>query len=52
MPYNIWCDGCKNHIGMGRFAEVRPRNGSGDELKMYCDAIYTRSLASDFCFVS
>lgn len=17
MPYNIWCDGCKNHIGMG-----------------------------------
>lgn len=21
MPYNIWCDGCKNHIGMG---EPRP----------------------------
>lgn len=21
MPYNIWCDGCKNHIGMG---ELRP----------------------------
>lgn len=20
MPYNIWCDGCKNHIGMGEFA--------------------------------
>lgn len=19
MPYNIWCDGCKNHIGMGKF---------------------------------
>lgn len=19
MPYNIWCDGCKNHIGMGEF---------------------------------
>jgi len=18
MPYNIWCDGCKNHIGMGK----------------------------------
>ena len=17
MPYNIWCEGCKNHIGMG-----------------------------------
>ena len=17
MPYNIWCDGCKKHIGMG-----------------------------------
>lgn len=21
MPYNIWCDGCKNHIGMGKFEE-------------------------------
>lgn len=21
MPYNIWCDGCKNHIGMGKFVE-------------------------------
>lgn len=18
MPYNIWCEGCKNHIGMGK----------------------------------
>uniref|UniRef100_A0A8C2SMS7 Probable splicing factor YJU2B n=1 Tax=Coturnix japonica TaxID=93934 RepID=A0A8C2SMS7_COTJA len=20
MPFNIWCDGCKNHIGMGEFS--------------------------------
>jgi hypothetical protein len=20
MPYNIWCDGCKNHIGMGKLS--------------------------------
>ena len=19
MPYNIWCNGCGNHIGMGEF---------------------------------
>lgn len=23
MPYNIWCDGCKNHIGMGKCGEKR-----------------------------
>lgn len=22
MPYNIWCDGCKNHIGMGKFQQL------------------------------
>uniref|UniRef100_A0A3Q1FZB4 Probable splicing factor YJU2B n=1 Tax=Acanthochromis polyacanthus TaxID=80966 RepID=A0A3Q1FZB4_9TELE len=31
MPYNIWCDGCKNHIGMGKergfyFPQVHPLN--------------------------
>uniref|UniRef100_A0A3Q3XJG9 Probable splicing factor YJU2B n=1 Tax=Mola mola TaxID=94237 RepID=A0A3Q3XJG9_MOLML len=29
MPYNIWCDGCKNHIGMG--------NGVQFDLKPTCD---------------
>ncbi|KAG7235062.1 hypothetical protein INR49_003363, partial [Caranx melampygus] len=23
MPYNIWCDGCKNHIGMGTCRQIR-----------------------------
>lgn len=27
MPYNIWCDGCKNHIGMGTF---------GNNLGVFC----------------
>ena len=22
MPYNIWCDGCGNHIGMGEFRHL------------------------------
>lgn len=22
MPYNIWCDGCKNHIGMGKVEAI------------------------------
>lgn len=25
MPYNIWCEGCKNHIGMGRFRMLKGR---------------------------
>lgn len=24
MPYNIWCDGCKNHIGMGELPAPHP----------------------------
>ncbi|XP_014117610.1 PREDICTED: coiled-coil domain-containing protein 130 [Pseudopodoces humilis] len=31
MPFNIWCDGCQNHIGMGeRFGD--PRGAFGDPL--------------------
>ncbi len=22
MPYNIWCEGCKNHIGMGKLGSI------------------------------
>uniref|UniRef100_A0A452TDD2 Probable splicing factor YJU2B n=1 Tax=Ursus maritimus TaxID=29073 RepID=A0A452TDD2_URSMA len=30
MPYNIWCDGCKNHIGMGEQTRVRGHRGSSE----------------------
>lgn len=27
MPYNIWCDGCNNHIGMGvRYNAEKKKN--------------------------
>ncbi|XP_059552559.1 probable splicing factor YJU2B isoform X3 [Myotis daubentonii] len=29
MPYNIWCDGCKNHIGMGSSPSGTPNQESG-----------------------
>merc|ERR1739838_418793 len=26
MPYNVWCLGCGNHIGMGvRYTPIRPK---------------------------
>lgn len=30
MPYNIWCDGCKNHIGMGERGWAPPWVSMGE----------------------
>lgn len=45
MPYNIWCDGCKNHIGMGvRYNAEKRKVGS-----YYSTAIYTFRMKCHLC---
>lgn len=45
MPYNIWCDGCNNHIGMGvRYNAQKSRTG-----KYYSTTIYKFRMKCHLC---
>lgn len=45
MPYNIWCDGCKNHIGMGvRYNAEKTRVGN-----YYTTPIYQFRMKCHLC---
>ncbi|KAM5238030.1 putative splicing factor YJU2B [Ctenodactylus gundi] len=45
MPYNIWCDGCKNHIGMGvRYNAEKKKVGS-----YYTTPIYRFRMKCHLC---
>ncbi|XP_049644490.1 probable splicing factor YJU2B [Suncus etruscus] len=45
MPYNIWCDGCKNHIGMGvRYNAEKKQVG-----KYYTTPIYRFRMKCHLC---
>lgn len=45
MPYNIWCDGCKNHIGMGvRYNAEKKKVGN-----YYTTAIYRFRMKCHLC---
>ncbi|XP_075903738.1 putative splicing factor YJU2B [Nelusetta ayraudi] len=45
MPYNIWCDGCKNHIGMGvRYNAEKKKVGN-----YYSTAIYRFRMKCHLC---
>ncbi|KAJ0033655.1 hypothetical protein NQD34_000762 [Periophthalmus magnuspinnatus] len=45
MPYNIWCDGCKNHIGMGvRFNAEKKKVGN-----YYTTPIYRFRMKCHLC---
>lgn len=45
MPYNIWCDGCKNHIGMGvRYNAEKRKVG-----RYYSTAIYRFRMKCHLC---
>ncbi|XP_016047749.1 probable splicing factor YJU2B [Erinaceus europaeus] len=45
MPYNIWCDGCKNHIGMGvRYNAEKKKVGS-----YYSTPIYRFRMKCHLC---
>lgn len=45
MPYNIWCDGCKNHIGMGvRYNAEKTKVGM-----YYTTAVYQFRMKCHLC---
>ncbi|XP_053320612.1 probable splicing factor YJU2B [Spea bombifrons] len=45
MPYNIWCDGCKNHIGMGvRYNAEKKKMGN-----YYTTPIYRFRMKCHLC---
>ncbi|KAJ4944138.1 hypothetical protein JOQ06_012683 [Pogonophryne albipinna] len=45
MPYNIWCDGCKNHIGMGvRYNAEKKKVGN-----YYTTPIYRFKMKCHLC---
>ncbi|KAG5668907.1 hypothetical protein PVAND_016820 [Polypedilum vanderplanki] len=45
MPYNIWCDGCKNHIGMGvRYNAEKQKVGN-----YYSTPIYEFKMKCHLC---
>ncbi|XP_020498819.2 probable splicing factor YJU2B [Labrus bergylta] len=45
MPYNIWCDGCKNHIGMGvRYNAEKKKVGT-----YYTTPIYRFKMKCHLC---
>nr|XP_015204738.1 PREDICTED: coiled-coil domain-containing protein 130 isoform X1 [Lepisosteus oculatus] len=45
MPYNIWCDGCKNHIGMGvRYNAEKKKVGN-----YYTTPIYRFRMKCHLC---
>lgn len=45
MPYNIWCDGCKNHIGMGvRYNAEKTKVGM-----YYSTAVYQFRMKCHLC---
>lgn len=45
MPYNIWCDGCKNHIGMGvRYNAEKTTVG-----KYYTTTVYQFRMKCHLC---
>ncbi|NXT23161.1 CC130 protein, partial [Syrrhaptes paradoxus] len=45
MPYNIWCDGCKNHIGMGvRYNAEKKKVGT-----YYTTPIYRFRMKCHLC---
>ncbi|KAG8441442.1 hypothetical protein GDO86_006981 [Hymenochirus boettgeri] len=45
MPYNIWCDGCKNHIGMGvRYNAEKQKVGN-----YYTTPIYRFKMKCHLC---
>ncbi|XP_067633893.1 coiled-coil domain-containing protein 130 homolog [Eurosta solidaginis] len=45
MPYNIWCDGCKNHIGMGvRYNAEKTKTGM-----YYSTPIYKFRMKCHLC---
>ncbi|XP_038608399.1 coiled-coil domain-containing protein 130-like [Tachyglossus aculeatus] len=45
MPYNIWCDGCKNHIGMGvRYNAEKKKAGN-----YYTTPIYRFRMKCHLC---
>ena len=45
MPYNIWCEGCKNHIGMGvRYNAQKTKVG-----KYYSTTIYKFRMKCHLC---
>lgn len=45
MPYNIWCDGCKNHIGMGvRYNAEKSKVG-----KYYTTTVYQFRMKCHLC---
>ncbi|CAM4655156.1 unnamed protein product [Leuciscus chuanchicus] len=45
MPYNIWCDGCKNHIGMGvRYNAEKSKVGN-----YYTTPIYRFKMKCHLC---
>ena len=45
MPYNIWCDGCNNHIGMG----VRYNAEKSKEGMYYTTPIYKFRMKCHLC---
>lgn len=45
MPYNIWCDGCNNHIGMGvRYNAEKSKIGN-----YYTTPIYKFRMKCHLC---
>jgi len=45
MPYNIWCDGCNNHIGMGvRYNAEKSKDGM-----YYTTPIYKFRMKCHLC---
>lgn len=45
MPYNIWCDGCKNHIGMGvRYNAEKKKVGN-----YYSTSVYQFRMKCHLC---
>lgn len=45
MPYNIWCDGCNSHIGMGvRYNAEKKKTGN-----YYTTPIYTFRMKCHLC---
>ncbi|XP_040306034.1 putative splicing factor YJU2B isoform X1 [Herpailurus yagouaroundi] len=55
MPYNIWCDGCKNHIGMGvRYNAEKKKVGNYYTTPIYrktphLDALSLECSSPDIC---
>lgn len=52
MPYNIWCEGCKNHIGMGKWHSIRYTLHRLDQALVRCFEFIIPLMFMVFCSFS